>query len=107
MNPERAIETFIKDQLVRGNSKAPLHVDDSLIQSGIIDSMAILQLVAFIEDTFSVKVEDAEIDLRNFGTIRAMNELVRRKTSATKASGSASSLRKAKNSKTDKSVRSS
>jgi acyl carrier protein len=53
--------------------------DDSLIKSGIVDSLGILRLVAFIEENFSVMVDDTEVVPENFETINAMSSLVERK----------------------------
>jgi acyl carrier protein len=53
--------------------------DDSLIKSGIVDSLGILRLVAFIEENFSVVVEDTEVVPENFESINAMSSLVQRK----------------------------
>ena len=55
--------------------------DDSLIASGIVDSLGILRLVAFIEENFSVVVDDTEVVPENFETINAMSSLVQRKRS--------------------------
>jgi acyl carrier protein len=56
-----------------------LSADASLIESGIVDSLGILRLVAFIEENFSVVVDDIDVVPENFDTINAMNSLVERK----------------------------
>jgi len=43
--------------------------DDSFLRNGIIDSMGMLQLVAFVEDTFGVEVEDEELVPANFESL--------------------------------------
>ncbi|MBS2031448.1 MAG: acyl carrier protein [Deltaproteobacteria bacterium] len=43
--------------------------DDSFLRTGIIDSMGMLQLVAFVEDTFGVEVEDEELVPANFESL--------------------------------------
>lgn len=79
MDISQEIERFITGDLARGKSGNGLQADASLIERGVIDSMAILQLVAFIEDRYSVKVEDSEITVDNFETIQAMSEMIQKK----------------------------
>lgn len=42
---------------------------DHLIESGVIDSMGVLDLVAFIESEFNVRVEDEDLTPENFQSI--------------------------------------
>lgn len=41
---------------------------DSLLDSGLVDSTGIFELVTFLEETFGVKVEDEEIVPEHFET---------------------------------------
>ena len=50
--------------------------DESLSSSGIIDSLAIFRLVAFLEDTFSIRIADDEILSENFESIQGMEQFV-------------------------------
>ena len=56
-------------------------VDDetSLLDTGIVDSLGILDLVTFLEDTFSVKVDDEELNPENFESIAALVRFVEAK----------------------------
>jgi acyl carrier protein len=55
-------------------------VDQELISSGLLDSMAIIALVVEIEDRFSIEIEADSLDLASFATVRGMVEMVRRFT---------------------------
>ena len=50
----------------------------SLIDDGILDSFAILSIVAELEDTFGVSVTPAEIIRENFNTAQALWAMVQR-----------------------------
>lgn len=50
--------------------------DESLTESGVIDSLAIFRLVAFLEDTFSVRIADEEILHENFQSIEGIERFV-------------------------------
>ncbi len=50
-----------------------------LLQSGLIDSLGMEELVTFLEDTFSVEVEDEDLLPDNFETVEAIAALIERK----------------------------
>jgi acyl carrier protein len=79
MDIERNIERFIVDEIMLGDKNTKLDPDQSLITSGIVDSLALLRLIAFIEEQFSVKVEDEEVIPDNFDTITIMKNFVEQK----------------------------
>jgi acyl carrier protein len=79
MNICANIENFILRELLVGDGRAGLESDESLISNGVIDSLGILRLVAFLEEEFTIRVEDDEVIPENFQTINAMRELVESK----------------------------
>ena len=81
MDIARSIEQFIIEELMVGDEDMSLRPDESLLENGIVDSLGILQIVAFIEEQFSIVVEDAEVVLDNFETVDAIKALVERKQS--------------------------
>ena len=50
--------------------------DESLTKNGVIDSMGIFRLVAFLEETFNVRVGDEEITHDNLESVNAIEKLV-------------------------------
>jgi len=52
---------------------------EPLISSQILESIAAVQMVVFVERTFAVSVEDDELKLENFDTVAAIIALVDRK----------------------------
>ena len=48
---------------------APEDVDESLFESGLLDSFALPDLVSAIEKSFSIKVPDADLNPRKFDSI--------------------------------------
>ena len=54
--------------------------DDTLIfVDGIFDSMGFLGLINFIEDSFSIKAEDAELLEENFESVNAIASFIDKK----------------------------
>lgn len=56
-----------------------LQNSDSLLDSGVIDSTGVLEIIAFIEETFGLTVEDAEILPENLDSIDRISSFVVRK----------------------------
>lgn len=81
MSANQTLEKFIVEEIMVGDRDVSLPPDESLIANGIVDSIGILRLVAFIEENFSVVLDDIDVAPENFETINAMNSLVERKRS--------------------------
>lgn len=79
MNIEATLERFIIDELMMGNGQTKVDPDQSLVSSGVLDSLALLRLISFIEDQFGVTIEDDEVIPDNFQTINVMKALVEEK----------------------------
>ncbi len=54
----------------------------SLVESGIVDSTGVLEVVAFLEESFAIKIDDAELVPENLDSIGGMVALIARKRSA-------------------------
>lgn len=66
----RTIQDFILENYLQGESRANLLEDTPLRTSGILDSIATLSLVSFIEQEFGIQVEAHETGIDNFDRIR-------------------------------------
>jgi len=71
MDTQEILKQFISQTLLNG--RMAVEADDDLLGEEIIDSMGIMQLIAFIEDTFDVDVAQADITITNFRTIKAID----------------------------------
>lgn len=70
------VRAFIVNELNWDGPPALLTEDYALIDEGAIDSLGIFQMVSFIESQFGVPVDDEELVLENFGTLRSISALV-------------------------------
>ena len=52
--------------------------DTPLFSSGVVDSFGVLELIAFLEDTFGITIDTAQHDLHEFDTIEKIERLVAR-----------------------------
>lgn len=69
------IEQFIVDEILNQNGSRIDH-DQSLIGSGILDSLAFLQLVGFLEEQFGITADDDELVPENFDTITRIKAFI-------------------------------
>lgn len=57
--------------------------DESLLEAGLLTSFTMVQLLAFIQDRFSVTIEDEDLVPENFETIDAITNLLQKKVYST------------------------
>lgn len=72
---EDQIRRFISDTFFVDSFAA----DASFLKNGIIDSTGVLELVAFLEETFAIKVEDTDLIPENLDSIAQVIAFVQRK----------------------------
>jgi len=68
MQHKQAIKEFIVENFLFGEGNG-LKDETSFLEEGIIDSTGILELVTFLEDEFSITVEDEELIPENLDSI--------------------------------------
>ena len=77
----------IKEFLSRFFKNHDLQPEEDIFALGFVNSLLAMQLVAFVEKEFGIRVEDEDLDLDNFRSIQRDLPLVARKAGA--ASGGA------------------
>jgi acyl carrier protein len=50
--------------------------DDTLLLNGILDSLGLMQLVAFIEEEFELTLDFADVTIQHFRTLGDLEQLV-------------------------------
>ncbi len=76
MSAQIAIQEFIRDEILLGDSSLLADPDQDLVSAGILDSLALLRLVVFIEEKLGLDVSDGDIVVSNFQTINRINSFV-------------------------------
>ncbi len=72
---EYVIENFLVDE-----DEAAFADDESFLDSGLIDSTGMLEVINFLEETFSISVADEEMVPENLDSIANLTGFVARKT---------------------------
>lgn len=78
-NIRESIRQFILENCLPGEDPANLTDDLELKESGILDSMSTLKLVAHLEQQHGVEFEANDLDPGNLSTIATIESLVRSK----------------------------
>ena len=79
MNVEAEIRNFILENFLFDQNEDELENDASFLDEGIIDSTGILELVAFIEETYSIHVEDEELIPENLDSVNKVVSFIEKK----------------------------
>jgi acyl carrier protein len=75
---ERSILDFILNELPAGTRFHDLQPEDSLIESAMLDSAAMLEIIAYCERQYEVEIPDDELAPSNFESVRAIAAMVLR-----------------------------
>jgi acyl carrier protein len=75
----RQIRDFVAENFLLGQDDKTFSDTDSFMERGIIDSTGVLQLVAFLQDTYEIAVEDDELSPDNLDTLASVAAYVCRK----------------------------
>lgn len=76
---EEKVRTYIADNILFSSDGYPYSDDISFLENGVVDSMNVMELVAYVEEAFGVKVEDSEIVPANFDSVHNLSTYLRRK----------------------------
>ena len=73
-----AIRNFIEENFLFQIGDQNLADNQSLLEAGVVDSTGVLELVAFLEDTFHLQIADKDIVPQNLDTVDAITAFVER-----------------------------
>ena len=76
---EEKIRHYIAENILFSGNGYPYDDDTSFLDNGVVDSMNVMELVAYVEDAFKVKVEDSEIVPANFDSVSNLAGYLRKK----------------------------
>ena len=80
MSIQQRVREFVVQNFLFGQGE--LGEDASFLESGIIDSTGVLELVGFIESTFAISVQDQDLVPANLDSVASVTRFVERKLNA-------------------------
>lgn len=73
------VRSYIKENFLFGYAEDEITDDMSFLEIGVLDSTGIMELVAFIERDFQIKVLDEEIVSENLDSINSILNFIIKK----------------------------
>ncbi|HFB67648.1 MAG TPA: acyl carrier protein [Calditrichae bacterium] len=80
------IREFIVENFLFGDTSVVFDDDDSLMENGILDSTGILELVAFLEKEYGIRIANEEILPENMDTLNNLHRFLETKMKLEQAS---------------------
>jgi acyl carrier protein len=82
---EKDIREFIATNLLYSTEGFAYADDASFLQEGIIDSLGVVELVAFVQKQFAISVDQSEVTPDHFDSVAKLAAFVRSKLAGPKA----------------------
>jgi acyl carrier protein len=70
------LRQFVTDNFMFGKPCEGFADDDSFIQRGIIDSTAVMELIAFLEERYAIKLQDQDLVPENLDSVNGLARFV-------------------------------
>jgi acyl carrier protein len=77
---QESVLAFLRSEILYDQNRA-IGEDESFLQSGILDSTGILELIAFLEGKYGVKFLDTDLVADNFDSLKRVSKFMVDKTS--------------------------
>ena len=70
------VRNFIVSNLMKKQENKNITDSDNIIEEGIIDSLGLMKLINYIEDNFSLKIDDEDLTPDNFESIDIISSFI-------------------------------
>lgn len=74
INIHGRVSTIVRDSLTVEN----IEIEQDLIESGLLDSLALVQLMMALEDGFDITISPEELDIEDYRSIKTMSRMIAR-----------------------------
>ena len=76
------VKSYILDNFMMGSDGVTLQDETSLLGVGVIDSTGVLELIAFLEEIYHIRVRDEEMVPENLDSLASLERYVQSKLQA-------------------------
>ena len=74
---QKIISEYIETELLSGQGEIQLAADEDILTTGLIDSLGIMKLIAFLEEKFEVSIPPEDMTIENFLTIETIENYIK------------------------------
>ncbi len=78
MDMRETLRHYLSTELLVGHA-GELTDDENLLLSGLVDSIAVMRFIAFIEERFELTVPPEDVTIENFSTIQRIASYLQRR----------------------------
>lgn len=82
---ERDLRKFLAENFILEDGGAAIGADESLTDSGVLDSMGVLELITFIEEQYGFSVPDEDTLPENLDSVSRLVDYVERRLAGSSA----------------------
>ena len=81
MDAAETIRNFIRSNMVIYDDEKSIELDDddNIFTKGFVNSLFAMRLVSFIEQEFSISIDNEDLDIKNFSTVNSIVDFVEKK----------------------------
>lgn len=76
MDTKTQIKQYIAENYLFSNNGFNLDDDESFLEAGIVDSLGVVELVSFVEETYDIEVPDDDIVPDNFDSVNNLTTYI-------------------------------
>jgi acyl carrier protein len=73
---QKQIREYVVENFLLGEDEGELSDDTSFLESGLIDSTGILELISFLEEEFEVEIADEEMIPDNLDSVESVARFI-------------------------------
>jgi acyl carrier protein len=73
------LEKYVLTVIAADLGRASIDPDEDLLEQGVIDSLGVMTLITFMEDTFGIEIGDEDIVPENFQSLNILTKFVEQK----------------------------
>lgn len=74
---EVTLRTYIARNILFSEADYPYPDDVSFLETGVVDSLGVMELVMFVEERFGIEVRDRDVVPANFDSISYLSAFIR------------------------------
>lgn len=76
MSITRAVKEFIVTEYIPGTPIEEIPSSYDLLDTGVVDSLGLLRLIAWVEEQYGIAVDDVEVSPQDFRSVDAIREFI-------------------------------
>lgn len=78
MNQQTQIRVNVSKVVCKTLTMETIAYEEDLIDSGLLDSLSLIQLMVALEEEFNIRIEPEEFDFEDYRSVKSMTEMIRR-----------------------------